>query len=398
MKLGTLLLRDGVINLDQLEAALRAQVLFGGRLGTNLVELGHLSLDTLTAYLAKTLGLPAASQAMFELVEPAALALVPAALAAEQLALPLGVDPHAPGTLKLAIADPRRPDTITAIERVTGLRVAPHVAPELRILFYLERVYGVARSPRFVRAAPTSTATTAMPPSGERRRFVEGELPPTPVSIQPRRSTAPPLRPSAAPSPSATADPHAAAAEAATPPAPKVVAPARPIGLADTLARLDAAASRDAIGATIMDFARARFEVAVIFVLKDGLALGWRGEVPGLDAGAIERLSLPLAGASCLASAYEYRLPWRGAPGVSGKSLDPTLLMRLRRPAPPDEVLTAPVVIGKRVVNLLYVQAHAGAALDDGLVDAVVSVVDAAGEAYARLIQTAKARPSPNPA
>ena len=30
MKLGTLLLRDGVINLDQLEAALRHQVLFGG--------------------------------------------------------------------------------------------------------------------------------------------------------------------------------------------------------------------------------------------------------------------------------------------------------------------------------------------------------------------------------
>ena len=37
MKLGTLLLRNAAISLSQLESALRTQVLYGGRLGTNLV-------------------------------------------------------------------------------------------------------------------------------------------------------------------------------------------------------------------------------------------------------------------------------------------------------------------------------------------------------------------------
>ena len=39
--------RDAVIGLSQLEEALKAQILYGGRLGTNLVELSLLDLDTL---------------------------------------------------------------------------------------------------------------------------------------------------------------------------------------------------------------------------------------------------------------------------------------------------------------------------------------------------------------
>ena len=46
MRLGTMLLRDAVITLTQLEQALRAQVLTGGRLGTNLVELTTDALHT----------------------------------------------------------------------------------------------------------------------------------------------------------------------------------------------------------------------------------------------------------------------------------------------------------------------------------------------------------------
>ena len=53
MKLGTLLLRNAAIGLSQLEAALRNQVLYGGRLGTNLVELGFIDLELLGSYLAE---------------------------------------------------------------------------------------------------------------------------------------------------------------------------------------------------------------------------------------------------------------------------------------------------------------------------------------------------------
>jgi hypothetical protein len=386
MKLGTLLLRDGIINLDQLEAALRAQVLFGGRLGTNLVELGHLSIDQLTTYLARTLGLPAATQAMFEEVEARTLELVPRAVIEKHLVFPLRVEPGDPPTLCLAIADPRDRAAVAAVERAAGVRVALHVAPELRILFYLERSYGVSRKPRFVRPG---AATEARPPAEERRRVLDTEA--APVNIQPRRAaTAPGLATvtaaGATPALPATST-QPVPAPAVSPAAVAAAAPSRPLSLAATLEQLEAAGSRDAIAEAVLAFARGRVEAAVLFFLREGMAIGWRGFAPGVDAATIEAISLPLAPASCLASAYEYRMPWRGAPGAAGKSLDPTLFMKLRHPNPPDEVLTAPVLIGQRVVNLVYVHGHAGAALDEGLVDGIVSVAEAAGEAFARLIQ-----------
>jgi hypothetical protein len=368
MKLGTLLLRDGIINLDQLEAALRAQVLFGGRLGTNLVELGHVSLDTLTDYLARTLAMPAATQAMFEAADPRILTLVPAALAEKHLVFPLGLEPGDPPRLRLAVAEPRDMAAVAAVEKACGVKVWPHVVPELRVLFYLEQAYGITRKPRFVRAAP---AADAQPPTGERRRFL-ADAAAAPVSIQPRRNTNPPVM--IAP----------AAAEPVPAPTP------RPASLSDTLDRLEAAENRDAIAEAVLAFARGRLEACVLFLLKGSLALGWRGFAPGLEGAGVESVSLPLAAPSCLQSAYDTRVPWRGAPGVSGKSLDATLFMRLRQPAAPDEVLTIAVAIGQRVVNLVYAHAHAGGALDDGVVDGMISVSEAAADAYARLIQAAK--------
>src|SRR5580692_1342397 len=66
MKLGTLLLRNAAIGLSQLEAALRNQVLYGGRLGTNLVELGFLDLELLSSYLAELSGFPVATPSLLD--------------------------------------------------------------------------------------------------------------------------------------------------------------------------------------------------------------------------------------------------------------------------------------------------------------------------------------------
>ncbi|HEY0193109.1 MAG TPA: hypothetical protein VGC42_18455, partial [Kofleriaceae bacterium] len=71
MKLGTLLLRNAAIGLSQLEAALRNQVLYGGRLGTNLVELGYLDLEMLSVYLAELSGFPIATPTLLDQADPA---------------------------------------------------------------------------------------------------------------------------------------------------------------------------------------------------------------------------------------------------------------------------------------------------------------------------------------
>src|SRR5215212_10182154 len=69
-RLGELLVAAGLLTVDQVQQALRAQVMWGGRLGTNLVELHHLELDPLTESLGRQHRLPAALARHFEKADP----------------------------------------------------------------------------------------------------------------------------------------------------------------------------------------------------------------------------------------------------------------------------------------------------------------------------------------
>ncbi|MBW1871983.1 MAG: general secretion pathway protein GspE, partial [Deltaproteobacteria bacterium] len=51
--LGSLLIADGVCSVQQIEDAIQNQVILGGRMGTNLVELGVIDEETLAHYLSR---------------------------------------------------------------------------------------------------------------------------------------------------------------------------------------------------------------------------------------------------------------------------------------------------------------------------------------------------------
>ena len=56
MRIGELLLRANVIGVEQLARALRVQAVLGGKLGTNLVRLGYIDLETLARIAARLAG------------------------------------------------------------------------------------------------------------------------------------------------------------------------------------------------------------------------------------------------------------------------------------------------------------------------------------------------------
>src|SRR5690242_16607298 len=104
MKLGTLLLRNAAIGLSQLEAALRNQVLYGGRLGTNLVELGYIDLELLSAYLAELSGFPIATPTLLDQADAALLEKLGPDDAHRLRAIPLG---HlAEGAVAVGLVEP----------------------------------------------------------------------------------------------------------------------------------------------------------------------------------------------------------------------------------------------------------------------------------------------------
>src|SRR5262245_26969425 len=156
MRLGEMLVRDGRLTEPQLKQALLYQAKDGGRLGTVLVEHGLVDLEALTVYLGLELGIPIATGAMLERAKRAAVRLLQPAQAFKHKCVPLVVQDR---QLITAIEDPHDFGTLEALNQITGYRVLPRVTPELRIYYYIERYYGVARPARFMKFGDTPRGT-----------------------------------------------------------------------------------------------------------------------------------------------------------------------------------------------------------------------------------------------
>ncbi len=154
-KLGDLLVQHGVITQAQLAEGLRAQQLFGGRLGTNLVELGYLSEQGLTKFLSSQLHIPALDSRELDSVPNDALAALPKATAEKYRVVPLSISGR---KLRIATAEPTDLNALDEISFATGLTVQPLVAPELLITYALEKYYGITRPIRYVRLMATPEA------------------------------------------------------------------------------------------------------------------------------------------------------------------------------------------------------------------------------------------------
>jgi hypothetical protein len=214
-RLGELLVAAGLLTPAQVEQALRAQVLWGGRLGTNLVELHYLELDPLSRVLGRQHHLPAALARHFEKADPVLQARLPPEIAERFSCLPLfrmGPDQH----VVIAAAAPLGPRQLAIIAgelAVDVARLVPAVAAELRIRYQLERVYRVRRAARFLRARgasiPPFPAFRILPvqPDAE----LDFSTPSLPVSTREIEAYRPvPDTPTGAPAPAV--DPQAGAA------------------------------------------------------------------------------------------------------------------------------------------------------------------------------------------
>src|ERR1700742_4695625 len=152
-RLGELLVAAGLLDDERLQQALRAQVVWGGRLGTNLIELGFIDLDELSRVLGKQRKMPAALAHHFDKADASLQQQLPAELAEKHLVVPLL---HlADGQIALAGMDPL--DARALAEVSAALGVGPNalvcsVACEQRMRYQLERVYNIKRNARYLRS------------------------------------------------------------------------------------------------------------------------------------------------------------------------------------------------------------------------------------------------------
>jgi hypothetical protein len=411
MKLGEMLVRDGRMTEAQLVAALGYQARDGGRLGTVLVEHGMVDLEALTVYLGLELGIPIATGAMLERAKRAAVRLLQPSQAFRYKCVPLVVQDR---QLIAAIEDPHDFATLESLASIIGYRVLPRVAPELRIYYYIERYYGVARPARFLKFGDAPRGDEGAPDTGLPAPPLPG-LPPVPASpiaapgprprlhsvqlakmfddsdaleldaedlidtldaddaapaeAAPRATPLPPTGPISAPRP------------ATTPPSPIPILPDV------ALRELAKATDRNRIVDVLLGYAAATFDAAVVFTVRDHIAFGWKaiGDLPG--HGNVEHLLIPLDAPSVIHAAVAAET------GVFHGPLAPSTvnsyLYKVLHCAEPPIVTAGAISIGKRVVNVLYGHSPALSPLQ---LEILQQICRLAAEAYARLIAVSKQR------
>src|SRR5919197_2058520 len=140
VRIGELLLKEKRITADQLQEALSYQKAKGGKLGFNLVKLGFVKYEEITALLSKQYGVPSINLAQFE-IDPAIVKLIPAETAQKYQIVPLS---RSGATLTIAMTDPTNVFAMDDIKFMTGYNVEPVVASETAVVAAIQKYYGKA--------------------------------------------------------------------------------------------------------------------------------------------------------------------------------------------------------------------------------------------------------------
>jgi len=440
--LGQILVHDQVIDSVGLSDALKHQVVYGGRLGTNLIELGYANHDQVALALAKQHGVPAALTRHLANHDPSLVALVPRDVARRCLAFPIARLRTATDQIAVCFRDPV-PDAIRAMAAVLGSTIVPSVASETAVLYWLERCYQLARPQRYAFAAPGGEAplprTTTEAMEAQDVDFSDDDVdidmdidePPTlpdefqlvdlddqnvvkDTSLyQGKGHTISQLLEVAQESSNldlAEAAQHAAAiasqaaleaVSVAQAPAPESPAPSEapraepprpePLSVEQAVERIASAEDRADVADAALGYMAAHFEGGLMIVVKGDIALGYRGFGGHFDESTVESVVIPLSVPSVFQRVNEGRQPFHGPPPADAHAVQ-RRFFKLFPGDPPDEVVLFPVILKGRLVCVLYGQPAAGHSIDAEVMRELGSVAAATEQAFLRLLRNAKRR------
>jgi hypothetical protein len=198
-KLGEMLVGRGLISREQLDNALLAQRQFGGRLGTNLMDLGYITDDELAACLSEQLKLPYARPNAIVAIAREVIARVPRAMAEKYRCVPLRIQG---AELHIGMADPQNFQQLDELSFALAARLRPYVITEATLDTALEQYYGIRKAARLMQVA---TGGLMDFPDGGGNGVLMPDLAPAPLPVFDTM----PVAPLAAPVPSAAARPAA---------------------------------------------------------------------------------------------------------------------------------------------------------------------------------------------
>ena len=148
VRIGQRLVAEALVTPEQLDEAVEIQRRSGNRLGSVLVELGHLDVDRLARCLGRWYGMPAALEEHFGQRDPSLQARLSPTLAARYGAVPLNWLDESRRWVALAVMDPLPVPALEQIAAALGHPLVPVIAADHLVRQSLVRIYGVTPTGR----------------------------------------------------------------------------------------------------------------------------------------------------------------------------------------------------------------------------------------------------------
>jgi hypothetical protein len=157
------ILKDrGIVTERQLQEAIQHQVLYGGRLGTSLQELGFITEERLQTALSRAHGVPTVVVDPRD-ISPEILSLVPKTMVGRYKIFPYRVKGK---TLDLLMVDPNDHTAVAKVGYTLGYIVRPFVISEFRMIQLLHDYYEIDERWRYTDTHKTEAPKA--PPIDER--------------------------------------------------------------------------------------------------------------------------------------------------------------------------------------------------------------------------------------
>jgi hypothetical protein len=392
MSLSSLIVQREIATIREVEEALARQVLYGGDLVTNLLEVARLAEESVTPLLAESYGFEVGPIGELPRGSEEARDLVPAEMAARRSMYPLSLSE---GKLVVVVPNPLDRDAEKELSFALQLPVEQRIAPMVRVRQAIAREYGVPLERRLQRLlqrmAGKEVRMSSMPP-------ILRDAPPMPDVPKPP----PASRTGFSDEPPAALKPRASASPTLDPPvseeAPRTLIqkhsqPPRqlrrrrgPLPFDVALKELDDTTERDAVLDLCFDFGRQFFDFTAFFVVHHDVAEGRDSFGDGAPRERVAGISVPLDQPSVLQKARDHGDATVVAPATDG--LDGVLWkdLQLTKRSP---VLVVPVIVRHRIVALLLGDSGSGE-IDDAVRQDVVAFMRAVGPAFERIIVAKK--------
>ena len=332
MKIGELLVSAGKLTQKQVDEVLKGQAIFGGRFGTNLVEIGYLDESELAEFLTQKTGVPHATAEDLQDIPSQIIKLISEEMAKKFKVMPISLNNR---KLTLAMVDPSDFAAIDNISFRTGYIINPLIITEILLVNTLEKYYKIKRDFRFIRVEGGMRNRASSQAGGR------GSATAPPAAAQRSEPSIPTLGEEYIPN------------NAQPAPAPQA---ARELNLEMVLRAFTGANDRHVIARTLTSYLAQQFDGSALFVLNGGKAVGWVARYRKQPVPDFERLEIPMEEHSALRMVAETKTHLMGP--LTGAAFN-SRMNEAFGGANTGNSLLLPVLLVGRVVALLYLQGGA---------------------------------------